>query len=58
MKNKNFQLRISDAEKKQMEERAENLGLSLAAYIRFLGKLEIEAAIRNNPRSKDKGEGK
>ena len=46
MKTKVFALRLTEKEKEQLADRAKKLGLTLAAYIRYIGKLEIEASVK------------
>jgi len=53
MKTKVYGIRLTDEERKRLEKRAKKLGLTLAAYIRYVGKLEIETSIKNDHKEKN-----
>jgi hypothetical protein len=46
MKTTSYLLKMSEKEKKDAEKRASALGMSLAAYLRWVMKLETESKIR------------
>lgn len=53
MKTASYLLKMTEEEKKEAEKRASALGLSLAAYIRYIMKLEIESKIKDAKNAKD-----
>lgn len=48
MKTKSYLLKMSPSEKKSLEQRAKQMGMSLAAYLRWVMKLETESKIKDD----------
>lgn len=45
MKNKSYLLRMTAEEKRKIEKRARESGMSMAGYLRYLSTLDIEASL-------------